>query len=224
MDKFSICCIFVYATRLPVGKTASYGNNQICCGNSIVRGLFPVHSRKTEKLRMGAWYSSDSHKCSGNRKMEFLHKCRKLLLSSCRNDSTACDYKRTLSLKHYLLCLSRVYKKIRVRTCFFLFFFLERRIFHIRKENISRNIYKYRPRAALFCQLKGLTNGFHKKLRIFDLVIMLCNRHSHADNIRFLKRVASKKSCIDLSCYCYHRDRIHKRCSDSGNEVCGTGA
>jgi hypothetical protein len=86
-------------------------------------------------------------------------------------------------------------------------------------EDIDRNIDKNRPRAPGARNMKCFVHHTWEVIDIFNKPVMLGDRHCNTGDVCFLEGIFTDDFGADLPGDGYHRDRVHHRIADSGDQV-----
>ena len=178
-----------------------------------------VHPLHPEKERMLRRHSGNSHQRTSHRRVELFSQRNQLCRSIARNHAAAEIDIRPLRLFQHLCSLPQPLLGSRsdgLRFCRMIL----RRKFAERFLHILRDIHKHRPRSAGFCDLKCRADRFREFVNMLYDKIMLCHRHTHADDIDLLKAVSADLAARDIARNCDHRHRIQISRRDARNEIC----
>ena len=153
---------------------------------------------------------SQPHQRMRHRQMVFFNKRDDFLARTGRDDAATYDGHRLLRLDDLRCSLSRTDAEVCIRTAMVFRLRIHRRVIHLCKEEVPRDIDKDRPRTSMACQGKGLAHRRHEEFRILDLEIMLRDGHGDIKDIRLLEGVTTQERGIDLPREGYDRDGIHE--------------
>ncbi|MNJ58484.1 hypothetical protein D3C77_541170 [compost metagenome] len=84
---------------------------------------------------------------------------------------------------------------------------------------VLRNVDQHRPLAPRIGDVECLMNDTRQLLYAANQIAMLRNRHRNAGNIRFLEGIRSDQTGYDVPGDNHQRNRVHERCSNTGDRV-----
>ena len=152
--------------------------------------------------------------------MIFLDERRDLGRRSRRDHTAAHDDKRTLCGYNLRRRLCRTDHKVRVGLARRTYARLLRSIGNLLKKKVARHIEEHGTRPSAACKLECLTDRRYEIRRVFNFIVVLCDRHRHVEDVRLLKGIASEQSNVHLARDCEHGDRVHVRRREPRHKIC----
>ena len=224
VDELLVLGVLLEVACLAVTEAAADGNDQICCRNGMVGGLFPVHACKPKILGMSAWHCPQAHEGTHHRQVVFLHQGHGFFGRAGRNHPAPHNGQRALSVHDFLGGLGGADAEISIGLARLMALWLLGLIVHFRKEEVAGNIHQHRAGTSFLRQLESLPQGGDELLYILDLVIVLGDGHGDIQNICFLEGITAQKAGIHLPRDGHHGNGIHEGGSQPRHQIGGTGA
>ena len=204
-----------------VVEACAQGNQQIAFLHRHIGCVGAVHTHHAEEALVGGGNAAQAHERANYRNGAHLNNLAEKLALSGQGHAAANKEQRTLGIfnglhySHNLFLITGEFAAIAPQIDGFRIF-----IFKLRREYILSNIDYHRTGTTCSSDKKGLFNNPRQLLRLFYQIIMLGNRSGNTHNIGLLEGILTDIGIAHLTGKAHHRNGVHVRRSDTGNQIC----
>ena len=192
-----------------VANSCADEDKRVALADSVVGGLYAVHTEHTHIKRVVGREKAYAHHCRNCGDTRLFGKSDKLVRSVGGKNTAACADKRFLGSFESLCDLLHLHSValesglVSPHRNIFNGFILDDSLL-----NIDRNIYQDRTFSARSCNMESLLEDPWEVACVLDKVAVLNERHRRARNVRFLENVAADLVCGDLTRDADYRDTV----------------